>query len=526
MSNSAPRIARFAAIFAGGTLISRILGLVRDIAVAAWVPAGAKDAFIAAFRLPNMLRELIGEGATNAAFVPVLTEYRDKHGLQEFRDLASATFGFMIAALAVITCGGIVLLQGFPAVLSMLEPFTNEPPMSAEEKAAFVELARWTFPYLFFIGLAAFAMGPLFISKHYSTPAWAPALLNIALIAVLLLPIPFENKAHTLVLGVWIGGIAQMAVLWWAMARHAGIRWPRFRRHPGVGRMILLLFPVIAGQAAGEVNKLFDTMFALSLTEGTVFGLYAANRLVQFPLSLFGLAVAAALLPTLSESAARNDIDTLRRDLRFGLRQSFFLIAPAMMGLIVLREPLLRLMFERGAFTPAHTSIASDALGYYAAGLWAFAWVRVTVNGFYALQDTRTPVIIASCAIVLNILLNFALVGFMAHSGLALSTTISYVVNFMLVFTFLGMRVGTIANREFILGIVRILFATAVMSALCYGLALRLPVWVGDEGFFAKSVVAIIPVTAGATAYIAIAHLMNMDEYAQYRDGVMRRLRR
>ncbi|MBP8127998.1 MAG: murein biosynthesis integral membrane protein MurJ [Candidatus Hydrogenedentes bacterium] len=517
MAESKGQLARFAAVFAGGTMLSRILGLVRDIVIAGLIPTAARDSFFFAFRLPNMLRDMLGEGATNAAFVPVLAQTQEKESPEAFRSLVAQLLGIMTVVLGVITVLGVLAMPLVPYLLELLRPLTNAEPKDPVELRETVQIMQWTFPYLFFIGLAAFAMAPLFSVRHYGTPSWAPALLNIAFIGgCALFYKRFENPAWSLVVGVWLGGAAQLAVLAWAMRKHAHVTLPAFPpRHPGVGRAFLLLLPVILGQATGEVNKMVDNFFAYSLEEGVVTALFYANHLVQLPLSIFGVAVSVAILPSISRAAARGEHGEIRGTLLHGYRQTFFLVFPAMLGLIFLREPIMRLLFERGAFTPGETERAATALLYYGAGLLSFAWVKVSVQGFYALHDTKTPVIIAAASMFLNILLNCALVGPMGYRGLALATTISYTVNFALLYVFLNGRYGALWDRAATDALLRMTVATVMMCGVAYGLNYRLEFLLGTGGFAARLTTVALPVAAGVIVYALLCRALNVDEMRQ-----------
>ena len=366
--------------------------------------------------------------------------------------------------------------------------------------------------------MAVFAMAPLFTIKHYSTPSWSPVLLNLALIATCLaLHKRFENPAWALVAGVWLGGIAQLIAMYVAMYRHTGVIAPSFAlRHPGVGKALLLLAPVIIGQTAGEINKLVDSFFAYSLEDGTVSALFYANRLVQFPLSIFGIAVAAAILPSISRAGARNDDEAIRGTLVYGLRQSFFLVAPAMVGLLLLGEPVIRLLFQHGRFDAALAEKASVALFYYSFGLLTFAWVKVAVQGFFAIQNTKLPVMVASFSMLLNILLNCALVRPMGFRGLALSTSISFAVNFLLLYVLLSNRFGLIWDKRIPADFARIGIALAIMAALTYGLSNRIQHIYGIEAFGARAAAVLIPMLAAAAAYAGMCRVLRVPELEQF----------
>ncbi|HNR31451.1 MAG TPA: murein biosynthesis integral membrane protein MurJ, partial [Candidatus Hydrogenedentes bacterium] len=336
----------------------------------------------------------------------------------------------------------------------------------------------------------------------------------------------FENPAWSLVVGVWLGGAAQLVVLAWAMRRHAGVLWPAFPpRHPGVGKAFLLLLPVILGQATGEVNKLVDNFFAYSLEEGVVTALFYANHLVQLPLSIFGVAVSVAILPSISRAAARGAHGEVRDTLLHSYRQTFFLVFPAMIGLVFLREPIMRLLFERGAFTADETARAATALMYYGLGLLSFAWVKVSVQGFYAMHDTKTPVIIATSSMFLNILLNCALVGPLGYRGLAIATTISFTINFILLYAFLNGRYGTLWDRAATGAFFRMAMATIMMCGVAYGLNYRLEYHLGTEGFGARLIVVVVPIAVATIVYAALCRALGVAEMRELIAAFRRRQR-
>jgi putative peptidoglycan lipid II flippase len=520
--------ARFAAIFAGGTLISRVLGLIRDGVLAAIVPGAARDAFLVAFRLPNMLRDLIGEGAANAAFVPIYSETIEKESDESFRELVRIAMGAMILLLGGLTVAGVLIAPALLDSLDVLKPITGGEPMTDEYRAQLVTLGRWLFPYLFFIGLAVFAMGALFSVGHYSTPSWSPALLNVAIIACCLLFYRrFSSPEYALVLGVWLGGIAQLVVNYAALYRYTGVLTPKFSlNHPKLMTIGALLGPVLVGQSAGEVNKLVDALFAASLADNSVTVLYYANRLVQLPLALFGLGIAAAVLPSASRASAGKKTKEVRRLLMQALRQAYFLIAPAALGLAVLGEPIIRLLFERGEFSAEDTRRTAVAMTIFAAGLISFAGVRVGVTGFFAAKDTRTPVIVSACSMVLNIVLNFVLVGPLGYVGLALSTAISFTVNFVAIYVLLGKMYGPLWDGPFITAIVRMTVATAAMGAVAHVSWLQTTSLLDLPGLGGEAAAVIVPVAAAIVTFAGASFVLGIDEFRDFLGVVRRRLKR
>ncbi|MFP6580949.1 MAG: murein biosynthesis integral membrane protein MurJ [Candidatus Hydrogenedentota bacterium] len=520
---------RFASIFAAGTLLSRVLGLVRDQVWAFFMPKASLDAFLIAFKFPNMLREIVGEGASNAAFVPIFTESHAKESNEEFQRLVSAVLSAMIILLAVLTIAGIIFLPALLQSLGALDAVTGQEAPSAERISQIISISQWTFPYLFFICLAVFLMAPLFTLKHYSTPSWSPALLNVAFIgSCLIFRNSFDEPAYALVLGAWIGGIAQLAVQYAAVVRISGVRYPNFQlMHPGIRRVFYLIIPVLIGQSAGEVNRLVDTLFAASLPEaGTVTSLFYANRLIQLPLSIFAVATSVAMLPTLSRLHATKKHNEMTETIQQGMRHSFFFIMPAIIGLFLLGEPIIALLFERGEFTPADTARTATALSYYVFGLLAFAWVKVVVTGFYGAQDTRTPVLIASGAMLLNIALNIALIGPLGFKGLALSTTISYSINCFGLIAILNTRNPGLIDKELIEGVLRILGAALFMGVVTLGVYRFSVSWWPEPTLLHRTGVVLIPIAASCLAYGIFAKGFQVKEYDHFLEGLRNRTKR
>lgn len=525
MSNAREH-SKFAAIFAAGTLFSRILGLIRDLVWVALIPVASLEAFIVAFRFPNMLREIIGEGASNAAFVPTFTEALTKKNEEEFRELVSAVMSAMIIILGLMTLLGVLLLPSIISSVTFLEKFVDKGPIPPEKIALITELSLWTFPYLFMICMAIFCMAPLYTLKHYVTPSWTPALLNIAIIfSCVFFRNSFAEPAYALVLGIWLGGMAQMIVQYLALGKYAGIWIPNFKlNHPGIRTILWLLVPVIIGQAAGEVNRAVDILFAAALPEeGSVRSLFLANRLVQLPLSVFAVATSVAILPSLSKSSAMGRNDEIRTTLMQGLRQSYFLVFPAMLGLMVLGKPVVSLLFQYGEFDTDDVDRTATALWIYAAGLLAFAWVKVTVTGFFAVKDTRTPVLIASGCMLLNILLNFVLIGPLGYQGLALSTTLSFTLNCIFLYAFLSVRFGPLWDAEYLTGLGKMSIASVFMAVVALGTYRITLGAVPDDGLISRLALVFVPMGLAGSAYAIISRSLRIPEYENLRSLLRRR---
>ncbi|MBI2422387.1 MAG: murein biosynthesis integral membrane protein MurJ [Candidatus Hydrogenedentes bacterium] len=523
MSSSRSEMSRFIAIFASGTMLSRVFGLLRDMAMAALVPRPVQEIFIFAFRFPNMLRDMLGEGAVNAAFVPIMTEVQEKEGTAALKELVRACLSAMLLIFGFLTFAGILLADFVPGLTDIAEKLHSENAPAAQQLALTISVVRWIMPYFIFIGLTAFLMAPLYVLGHYSTPSWTPVLLNISLLCAMWWGKNYmEDPTWALVAGVWIGGVAQLAIMYHAATRLLGVIAPSLRlRHPGLLRACWLLGPVIIGQSAGEVNKLVDGFVAYSLGEMST--LWYANRLIQLPLSIFGVAIGVAILPAISRAHVAQDAEALRETLKSGFRQCIFLVTPAMAGMLVMREPIVRLLFEHGQFSPADTVKTASAVLYLGAGLLIFALIRVGVQGFYAIQNTHTPVMAASVSMIINIALIFVLAGPMGFRGLALATTLAYGVNFAVLYFFLWRRFGALWDRALTTAVLSTGIAALALCLACHGLHAGFA-YVLDTTVLAFEIVSVLaPLGLAGGAYLLVSHWLRVPEWLAFQQALTRR---
>jgi putative peptidoglycan lipid II flippase len=513
-------IARAAGIVGGATLLSRVFGFLRDMIVAQFFGAGtATDAFFVAFRIPNLLRRLVGEGALTASFIPVYTEYIAQRPPEEGREFVRAAFWVLTFFLLVLTAAGILLAPWIVRILAY--GFSQDP----EKLELTVFLTRLMFPYIFFIGLVALAMGILNSWKHFLAPALAPVLLNVAIILCVLLFYPlFAEPVLALAAGVLLGGIAQLAFQWPFLRKKGIVLGFRFAPgHPGVKRVAALMAPSILGLAVTQLNVLVSTFLASYLPEGSISFLYYADRLLEFPMGVFAIAVATAVLPVMSEQAAKNDLGNLRETLSFALRLVFFVTLPAMVGLIVLRQPILNLLFQRGAFTAHATEMTAQALLYYSLGLVGFAGVRIVVPAFYSLQDTKTPVKIAFAALAANAGLGAVLMQPLKHGGLALATSLAAGLNFFLLVFFLRKKMGKIGLRKISRSFLQSLAASLLMGVVALLIAgqgdwSRSGITPGKIGLLAGAI------AAGVGVYGMAAYFLRSEELRLVFGGIRRKL--
>ncbi|WP_207263355.1 murein biosynthesis integral membrane protein MurJ [Desulfovibrio sp. Huiquan2017] len=483
------RIARNAAVVAGATLVSRILGFVRDIIVAFTLGAGLfADAFFVAFRIPNLLRRLFGEGSLTMAFIPIYSRLMEEEGEEAAQAMARSAAIWLAVVLVGITV--VVELLARPLTMAIAPGFLD----NHAQFAVTVDLVRICFPYVVLICGVALCMGILNSRNHFLTPALAPVALNLSLIGAALFGwFAGFNVAYCMAYGVLVGGAAQW-LLQQPSLRRTGFSWrgPWSWGNRGVARMGMLMLPTVFGAAVYQLNILLGTLLASFLPVGSVSYLYYADRLVQFPLGVFGIAISTAALPSLSRLAAKGEMEEYDEALSASLGLTLFISLPAAAGLIGLSSPVIALLFERGAFTPAAVTATANALVAYAAGLPFIALSRPLVAGFYALEDTRTPVKIAIACLAVNVGLGVLLMQSLAHVGLALAVSASSLLNFGLLFALLTRKRG---SSPMPLGAaLRILPLSALIGAGAYLTAGWNPWWV-----------ALIPVWVAVYMFLSLA---------------------
>jgi putative peptidoglycan lipid II flippase len=502
------QVTKAAGVVGGATLLSRIFGLLRDIVIAGYFGAGvASDAFFVAFRIPNLLRRLFAEGSLTIAFVPIFTEYLAKDGESAAFVFARSALRLISIILAAVAATGILLS---PLIVRIMAPGFMASP---EKLALTVTLTRFMFPYIFFIGLVALCMGILNALGHFAAPALAPVMLNLAMIATVLFLSPhLQYPVYGLAAGVLLGGLLQLLLQIPFLLRKGLVFWKAADLfHPGLKRIGKLMLPAVFGAAVYQINILVGTLLASLLPDGSVSYLYYADRLVQFPLGIFAIALATAVLPSFSTYAAVRDNQALRETFAYAMRLVFFITLPSMVGLILLREPIIGLLFKRGAFDSQTTALTASALLYYALGLWAFSAVRIVVTLFYALQDTRTPVKMAAISIGVNIILGVALMWPLQHGGLALATSLASMVNLFLLIRALRRKVGLIDWGEILLSVRKTLFCSGAMGLAVYAAAtLLIP---DSQAGFVRLLCSIVgTILVGIGSYAGCAFLLKCAE--------------
>lgn len=519
-----PRTARTVGMISAATMLSRVLGLVREQLFAALLGASLfADAFNVAFRIPNLLRDLFAEGALAQAFVPTFKSALKRDGKPAAHALANRVAGTLLVVVGLIVLLGALLAPGI--VNAMAGDFDATPG----KLELTVTLTRIMMPFLAIVSMSAVAMGMLNAQDRFAAPALAPACFNLTSIAV------GATLYFTGVSGQWVaigwsigavlGGLAQLGVqlpgLW-----RSGFR-PRLRpdlllRDPGVRRVALLMAPAVSGLAAVQVNIFINTMFATT-EAGAVSWLNYAFRFLQLPIGVFGVAIATVSTTRYADAAADGDRDALAAHLREGLRLVLFLTVPATVGLVLLGEPIIRLIFERGRFTALDTQATAAALQLYAVGLCAYAAVKVVAPAFYAMNLARIPVVASMSAVAGNLIINITLHPVYGYRILALGTAAAAILNFMVLYTMFHSRIRAIAHRDLLVYLARVGAAAGVMSAAVWATWWGIRGFVGVDGFGVRLLGALGPVAVGVAVYAAACRVLGIEELGHLLSRLRRR---
>jgi putative peptidoglycan lipid II flippase len=478
-NESRESIAVSAGRISAATLVSRVFGLVRDSFFAAIFGTTLfADAFNMAFVIPNFLRRVFGEGALNASYVPVYTHYLKTEGEKPAEELAVKVFSVLILVVGVIVVLGALLAS--PIVHVYAFGWRESP----ETMTLTIKLTRLLFPYLLFVSLSALAGGTLNSRGYFALPAFAPAFLNVALIAagaiILLSPSGASERSIVIFsIGALVGGVLQI-VSQIPLLRKTGhkLKFEPDFRDPGVRWIGRLMVPGMLAFAVTQVNTLVDLLLATILPEGSVTALRLGNRVAVQPLGIFGIAITTAVLPTLSSHAARDDTGKLVEDFAFSMKLMLALLIPSTVVLLVLAKPIVRLLFERGEFTAASSTPKTvNALVFYSIGLFGYGGVKAVVQAFYSMKDTVTPMRIAIVSVILNVALDLALVRRIGLIGLAVATSATAITGFALLCWVLSRRMGGIKGREIWASVAKMLVASAPMAVGMFLVARALDPW-------------------------------------------------
>ena len=498
------KLALKTSVVSGMTLLSRILGLVRDIVFARFFGAGLlMDAFLVAQRIPNMLRRFFAEGAFSAGFVPVMARYKERHDHDEAREYVGAMAGTFGVVLFVVTLIGVI---GAPLLVLVVAPgFVGD---GGDFDLAALML-RFTFPYLFFISLTAFAGGVLNTYGRFGVPAFTPVILNIVLIAAAVWVAPMlEQPIMALAYAIFVAGLAQLLFQLPFLASIRALPRPRWRpRHEGVRRAFRLMVPAIFGSSVAQINVLVSGIIASLLPVGSISYLYYSDRLMEFPLGLFGIALATVTLPYLSRLWANDDKSEFAETLEWSMRIAVLIAVPAAIGLIVLAAPLVVTLFHGGEFDARSVEMTAIALQAYAVGLIGFSYVKILAPAFFAREDTRTPVRIGIVALVVNVVLGSSAAWYMTarglagpHMALAAATSVAAVLNAVLLYR--GLRKAGVVSHGpgWSALLLRVLFANAAMIGVLWQLHRDTSWWLAN-GLADRVAWLAFSVIAGVGAY-------------------------
>jgi len=517
-----PAGAQNARVVVSATLASRVLGYVRDMLIAWSFGAGIyADAFIVAFRIPNLFRRLVGEGALGMAFIPVFHDYDRHQGRRRALNLAVVIFRRLALILFVIVLLGAVFS---PIIVRGLAPGFIA---SGDKLQLTVHLTRIMLPYLLLVGLVALSMGVLNALGHFTAPALAPVLLNVAMISAVLIGVwlapSMATRVGVLAAGVVVGGVLQLGTQVPALVRHGVRFWERPRPETdALDRFGRSALPVMLGGATYQINVLLGTLMASYLTAGSVSYLFYADRLVQFPLGIFAISAVTLMMPNLSRQATAKRVDEMKATLLRSLRLVWFVTVPAMVGLIVLREPIVALLFERGAFSSDSTRLTANALLWYSTGLWAYAALRILLAMFYALQDAYRPLKAAAVSMVVNLGTGVMLMQIMGHSGIALAAALAAMLNVVFLVVMLRRQIGPLGGWEMMPAVGRILGCAVVMGGAVHWLNAWMAAMPGT-GTAVQAGRVLFCVIMGVVVYSAAAFLCRSEELWTCRAMVFQR---
>ncbi len=543
-------VARSAGIVSIAVMFSRVLGLVRETVFARFFGAGyLYDAFVVAFKIPNILRDLFAEGALSAAFVKVFTDYQIRKTEREAWELASLVFNVLAVVMSVITVVGILMA---PWVVPLLA--SGFPP---EKAALAVTLTQIMFPFILLVALAALAMGVLNTKGRFGIPASASTAFNIFSITTgifiaywlsggtweisndknVIPSVAAQWAIIGMAIGTLIGGSAQLLIQLPSLLG-VGFKFsPRVSfTDPGVKRVMRLMGPALIGTSAIQIKVLVD-VFVVSGIEGAQSWLSFSFRLMQFPIGLFGVAIGTAAIPTLSRLASEENIVKFRDTLADAMRLVFLMTVPAACGLIVLGEPIIALIYQGGAFRAFDTNMVAWALAAYSIGLAGYAAIKVLSPSFYALDDARTPMYVSVASVLVHAPISYGMMTLLStvgvtperpngfgHVGVALATSAVALVNFTALTIFMRHKIKRLNGRVIFSGFIRVAIAAAVMSAVCYFSYHSLSGYFVEKNFFVRLIEAFVPIGLGGITFLIMAKLLRISEIEQVTTVIKRKL--
>ena len=521
------RLARSAGVIGIATMTSRVLGLVRDQVMAYLFGAGnAVDAYNVAFRIPNLVRDLFAEGAMSAAFVPTFTRYLARDGRPAAWRLGSHVVNALLVATLLIVCAGLVFTE--PIVTLFAEDYASVPG----KLELTILLTRIMLPVLTLVAVAAALMGMLNSVDRFFVPALSPAMFNVASILCVILLVPVLPRLGlppiaAMAIGVLIGGLGQILIQW-PVLRREGYRYEPVLdpRDPGLRQVLLLMGPGTLGLAATQINVFVNTVLATGEGTGAVSWLNYAFRLMYLPLGLFGVSIATAAIPGIARRAAKDDVAGLRHEVASGIAMMTVLNVPATLGLIVLAHPIVAMLFERGAFTARDSDATAAALVCYAIGLTGYSVVKVVSPTFYALHESRTPVLVSAASVLVNAALNIALVRRFGYLGLAVGTSVTALLNAGVLLALLRRRIGSIEGSRLAGVLARSLVAALLMAVAAFVLHAWLVLVLPGHALGLQLTRVGAAIAAGLIVLLLAAWLLALHEINDVRRAITARLGR
>ncbi|HXX15141.1 MAG TPA: murein biosynthesis integral membrane protein MurJ [Candidatus Eremiobacteraceae bacterium] len=509
------QILKSASIISLVTIVSRVFGYVRDQRISFLLGTTlSADAFVLAYRLPNLFRRLVAEGTVTASFIPIITGYMRAANSEELWKFANRLFWTLAVVLAVVTVLGVVFS---PVVIQSF----SSPQDRANSWEEAIALNRIIFPYLFFAGLAALGMGILNSFHHFALPAATTALQNLAIIifSIGLVWHYFQSPAISLAVGVLVGGALQFLILVpQLVARGMRFDFGISFSHPGVKRFAQVVFPRFFGMGVAQINFFVDTFFVTAprMPRGSLAALYVSDRVMELILGGYAIAVATAILPMMSHQAAANDYEGLKRTLTFAVRIVAYITIPAAVGLMILREPIIRMLFQHGQFVAESTRLTARPLLYYAAGLPALACVKLIVPAFYSASDTKTPVVVGVISFVLNIMFNILFLNSFLYrrfqnGGPALATVLATFFDFFTLFFIFRIRYGTLGTIHIFRSIAKISLCAALMGIGCM-VGNHYANYTVQSAFFTQLMVFIALIGGATLLYIGLTWVFRCPE--------------
>jgi len=518
------RLAHSAGLAGSATLTSRILGLVRETVLAALFGAGNEmDAFVVAFRIPNLVRDLFAEGAMSAAFVPTFTRHLTLRGKPDAWRLGNNVLNALLLVTGVVVVLGCIFAR--PLVTAYAEDYASVPG----KLDLTIRLTRVMLPFLTLVALAAAVMGMLNSLRHYFLPALAPAAFNIATIVCALALTPLmpalgQPRIMAIAVAAIVGGLGQLAMQWPSLRRE-GFRYQPILdlKDPGLREVLLLMGPGTLGLAATQINLLVTTLLAVGQGTGAVSWLQYAFRLIYLPIGLFGVSIATAVLPAVSRHTAVDDLRAVSRTVSRGMALMLIVNVPATVGLLLLARPIVQLLLERGLFLQSDTIATAAAVQCYAVGLVGYSTTRIASPVFYALRQSRVPVVLSTISIALNLMLSVVLVRAMGVRGLALATALAAIVNGGLSILLLRRQLGRVDGGHLAFTLVKILIASAVMAVAVVTTVRGMTAWMPATSTVVQALRLFTAIAAGLLALAASARLLRISEFDALIEDVRRR---